>query len=76
MKDQLRHIPYVLLFFSLMLMALASFILSKEAHTSLNGIYAALYLLVGLFGVITGTALITLSKRIKHLEDKSDNKKP
>lgn len=75
MKDQLSYIPYVLLFFSIVLLALASFIFSKENHTSLNSIYAALYSLVGLFGVITGVALTTLSRRIKHLEAKSDNKK-
>jgi len=75
MKDQLRYIPYVLLFFSIVLLALASFILSKENHTPLNGVYAALYSLLGLFGVITGVALTTLSKRIKRLEDKFDNKK-
>ena len=75
MKDQLPYIPYVLLFFSIVLLVLASFIFSKESSTPLNSMYAALYSLVGLFGVITGAALTTLSRRIKHLEAKSANKK-
>jgi len=74
MKDQLRYIPYLFLFFSIMLLALSSFILSKENHTPLNGVYAALYLLVGMFGVFTSVALTALSRRIKHLKDKSGNR--
>lgn len=75
MKDQLHHIHYVLLFFSIVLLALASFILAKEDHTPLNGVYAALYSLLGLFGVITSVTLTTLSKRIERLEYEFDNKK-